>query len=371
MNKMTNLSVDVICYGERTTFKSREEAIAAYEENILGSEGSERDRYVEIYLQLKNTSKTVVSDGDPEKIKEKPIEKVYKKEDKWTIIGKILSGEITINSKCIAEDCLTDRDILSAFLKMQGWYAAQYLRKYVCDDQGLLRIAALSGYDSLGILSYGSEKVRDNKLFVLEMIGYSARNFRHASERLHNDPEVVSAALHCAKNKQELKDVISSVGPTLLKSTFASYILHEPLNCDHLLKMAKDVAYMAHIGQVDKGGQPYFGHPEAVAELIPFKRLKIIAYLHDVCEDSNITCDDLRSYGFPEDIVDAVFAMTKQKGESYEGYLTRVKENELARHVKIADLEHNMDISRIPNPTDKDLKRVEKYKKALDFLKDK
>ncbi|MGL4283099.1 hypothetical protein [Eubacterium aggregans] len=135
------------------------------------------------------------------------------------------------------------------------------------------------------------------------------------------------------------------------------------------LKQAQFIAQQAHNGQKDKGGQPYISHPQAVAAGVEDTEAKIVAWLHDICEDSDWEIEDLRRDGFPEKILEALDILTKPDGQKYEDYIARVKHNPLARRVKQSDLAHNMDLSRIPNPTEKDFKRFEKYKKAMEQLK--
>ena len=137
---------------------------------------------------------------------------------------------------------------------------------------------------------------------------------------------------------------------------------------EKLLELAIDIATKAHAGQVDKGGLPYINHPTAVAAGVETTQQKIVAYLHDVIEDTDVTADRLLAWGFPQNIVNSLKTITKQPGVSYEDYLAAVKSDETARVVKISDIRHNMDISRIENPGPKDFARVEKYKKALAFL---
>jgi len=137
---------------------------------------------------------------------------------------------------------------------------------------------------------------------------------------------------------------------------------------NELLDLAIKVATEAHKGQTDKGGKPYILHPKAVADSLDSTENKIVAYLHDVCEDTPITPDELRKMGFTERIVNSVRIITKSDDVSYEDYLKLVKRDSNAWHVKMADIRHNMDLSRIPNPTQKDYERLEKYKKALEFL---
>ena len=135
-----------------------------------------------------------------------------------------------------------------------------------------------------------------------------------------------------------------------------------------LLDLAIKVATEAHQGQVDKGGNPYIYHPQAVAASVSNTEHKIVAYLHDVCEDTPITLDALKNMGFPYRIVNSIRLLTKTGELTYEEFLRRLRMDCAARAVKIADIKHNMDLTRIPNPGKKDYARVEKYKKALAFL---
>lgn len=136
-----------------------------------------------------------------------------------------------------------------------------------------------------------------------------------------------------------------------------------------MANIALEIAINAHKGQKDLGGRDYIEHPKAVANLLEADEEKTVAYLHDVLEDIAITEDDLVRMGISSEIVYVIKVLTKKRGEPYTEYIERVKENELARKVKIADLQHNMDLSRISNPTKRDFERLEKYKKALKKLK--
>lgn len=113
------------------------------------------------------------------------------------------------------------------------------------------------------------------------------------------------------------------------------------------LELAKAIALFAHDGQVDKQGVDYYKHPEAVAAKCSSLESKIVAYLHDVVEDTPISLDILKVLGFENDIVEAVACLTKEAGYIEEEYIRRIKDNSLARQVKLADLEHNSDINRI------------------------
>ncbi|MDU4651933.1 HD domain-containing protein [Sneathia sanguinegens] len=133
-------------------------------------------------------------------------------------------------------------------------------------------------------------------------------------------------------------------------------------------ELALKIATEAHKGQVDKAGVPYINHPLTVASLVDTEEEKIVALLHDTIEDTNITEQDLIDYGFPNEIVEAVKLLTHNKNVPYMDYVAKIKDNELARKVKIADLTHNSDLSRLKEITEKDKKRYEKYQKALLYL---
>jgi (p)ppGpp synthase/HD superfamily hydrolase len=140
------------------------------------------------------------------------------------------------------------------------------------------------------------------------------------------------------------------------------------LDLESLLAVAIAIAYQAHDGQIDKAGKPYISHPLTVMAQMDTIESKIVAVLHDAIEDSDLTIADLVNQGFPEFIIEAIAAITKLDGELYENYILRVQSNAIALKVKIADITHNMDISRIANPTAKDFQRLEKYEKVLTQL---
>ena len=135
-----------------------------------------------------------------------------------------------------------------------------------------------------------------------------------------------------------------------------------------LYQQALAIAEDAHKGQVDKAVVAYIHHPLYVASLVEGELAKTVALLHDVVEDSDWTLEDLRKEGLLEEVVQAVGILTKKRNENYEEYILRVKQNPLARQVKLADLKHNSDLSRLANVTDRDRKRVAKYQKAIAYL---
>lgn len=131
---------------------------------------------------------------------------------------------------------------------------------------------------------------------------------------------------------------------------------------------ALQVAINAHKGQTDKGGGAYIFHPVTVALHVKTDDEKTVALLHDVVEDTDTTLNDLRAMGFSETVVQAVDAVTRRPDELRDDYLHRVKANAIATTVKIADLHHNSDLSRIPIPGEKDFARVAKYAAEIEFL---
>ncbi len=135
-----------------------------------------------------------------------------------------------------------------------------------------------------------------------------------------------------------------------------------------MLQKALQICYEKHYGQVDKGGKPYFLHPVIVALMGKTNQEKICGLLHDVIEDTDCTLDDLENVGFSQEIIEVVDLLTKKPGESYEEYLMKIKANNLARKVKVNDLNHNSNLSRISSLKNEDFERLEKYRKALKFL---
>ena len=134
------------------------------------------------------------------------------------------------------------------------------------------------------------------------------------------------------------------------------------------LDRAIELAKQHHEGQTDKAGKPYIEHPLREMNQGESEEEKIVAVLHDIVEDTDISLDDLRSEGFSEEVVSAVECLTKQDGENYDSYIERISFNPLAVKIKLADLEDNSDLTRLPEVTDKDLERIEKYDKALEKL---
>ena len=133
---------------------------------------------------------------------------------------------------------------------------------------------------------------------------------------------------------------------------------------------AMELAYRAHHGQCDKNGVPYVFHPFHLAEQMDTEETVTAALLHDVVEDTDYTLEDLRAMGFPDPVLEALSLLTHDPSVPYMEYVKRLKNNPIARAVKLADLTHNSDLSRLPAVTEKDLARVEKYRRAKALLLD-
>ena len=130
------------------------------------------------------------------------------------------------------------------------------------------------------------------------------------------------------------------------------------------------VAAHAHDGQLDKSGKPYILHPLRVMQQQDpgDETAQVVAVLHDVIEDTNITLADLKQMGFPPGVIDAINALTRKANEPYDKYIERVALNKIASKVKLADLTDNMDLSRLDRITQKDLDRHSKYANAYAYL---
>lgn len=134
------------------------------------------------------------------------------------------------------------------------------------------------------------------------------------------------------------------------------------------LERAIEIAANAHAGQLDQGGQPYILHPLRVMLLLESEEERIVGVLHDVIEDTPVTLAQLQAEGFSERVVCALDALTKQPGESRMDAAARAAADAIALRVKLSDNADNLDLSRIPNPTHKDLARMEEYRHVREFL---
>ena len=134
------------------------------------------------------------------------------------------------------------------------------------------------------------------------------------------------------------------------------------------IERAIEIAATAHAGQRDKAGQAYILHPLRVMLRVDGEHEQMAAVLHDVVEDTSITIDDLAREGFPSEVLRAIAALTKLPGETRLEAAARAAADPIARKVKLADNAENMDLSRIPNPTEKDYARCREYEEVRALL---
>lgn len=137
-----------------------------------------------------------------------------------------------------------------------------------------------------------------------------------------------------------------------------------------MTKKALKLCFEAHKEQVDKSGMPYVFHPFHLAEQMKTEESTIVALLHDLVEDTEYTINDLTSMGFGKDITNAIALLTHADGVEYMDYVRAIKENPIAKAVKLADLKHNSDLSRLDDINEKALQRNEKYQKAIALLEE-
>lgn len=134
------------------------------------------------------------------------------------------------------------------------------------------------------------------------------------------------------------------------------------------IEKAINIAVQAHSGQKDKAGMPYVLHPLRLMLRQDSPEAMIVAVLHDVVEDTDLSIEQLADAGFSGAVLEAIYLLTHDKSIPYMDYIRAIANNVLARQVKITDLIDNMDLSRIPNPQKKDYVRLEKYKLAYEYL---
>ena len=140
------------------------------------------------------------------------------------------------------------------------------------------------------------------------------------------------------------------------------------LSYNEQLQFALELAIEKHKNQKDKSGKPYILHPLHVMETVKSDDAKIVAILHEIIEDTDVTEKDLLNAGLSKHIVDAIVMLTRTDDIDYMDYVKKVSSNPLAKEVKLADLQHNMDLRRISTLTEKDLDRTRKYQIAYHYL---
>ena len=135
-------------------------------------------------------------------------------------------------------------------------------------------------------------------------------------------------------------------------------------------KKALKLCFEAHKDQTDKSGMPYVFHPFHLAEQMQTEQTIVVALLHDVVEDTQYTLEDLWNMGFDKAVIDALALLTHDDNTDYMDYVRAIKGNPIAKAVKLADLAHNSDLSRLDQIDERALARVEKYAAAIRLLEE-
>ena len=135
-----------------------------------------------------------------------------------------------------------------------------------------------------------------------------------------------------------------------------------------LTKRAILFAFDAHRGQYDKSGLPYITHPLHVAESMETEDECVVAFLHDVLEDTDCTVEDMINMGITNRQIAALKLLCHDEAVPYLEYVKAICADPIARKVKLADLQHNSDLSRLSVVTSQDIERAEKYKSAIQIL---
>lgn len=137
-----------------------------------------------------------------------------------------------------------------------------------------------------------------------------------------------------------------------------------------MTKKAMKLCFEAHKNQVDKSGMPYVFHPFHLAEQMADEDITVVALLRDVIEDTDYTLNDLKNMGFSNTVCEALSYLTHDDTVPYLEYVKNIKKSRIATVVKLADLKHNSDLTRLDCVKEKDLSRVEKYKEAIKILEE-
>ena len=135
-----------------------------------------------------------------------------------------------------------------------------------------------------------------------------------------------------------------------------------------LTKKALKLCFEAHKEQVDKTGMPYVFHPFHLAEQMDDEISTVCALLHDVIEDTEITPEILRQMGFPNTVIEVLKLLTHDEAVPYMDYVENISRHPIAKKIKIADLLHNSDLTRLDTVDENARKRNQKYQEALRVL---
>lgn len=197
----------------------------------------------------------------------------------------------------------------------------------------------------ISLLNDGTIKIKLKSSCWDDIASVSARTLKEASDKVR----------HKMEQKKNFQFVFESDG--IERTLIKQYL------------KALDLASFKHREQKDKAGMPYFGHIARVSNACKTGPAKVVALLHDIIEDTDVTEEQMEEKGIAEFVIKAVLCLTHKKGETYDDFIRRAAKNPIAREVKIADLEDNMDVRRLENITEDDFKRMDKYLNAWKYLK--
>ena len=206
------------------------------------------------------------------------------------------------------------------------------------------------------MLEWKASRKMGSKKLGWHIHGHIHGKFKPEYESLFLSPHALNAGVD-----------VNGFAPVTFDELVKNNETHKLKNLPSLEKKAQFLATKYHLYQTDKVGKAYIEHPKTVASLVQGETVKVVAWLHDIVEDTDIDLALLENT-FPVEAVEAIYAMTHDKDEDYFNYVRRVKLNPIARQVKMADLTHNSDLTRLKTVTEFDLKRNEKYKKAMQIL---
>ena len=203
--------------------------------------------------------------------------------------------------------------------------------------------------------NYDEKSIETNKRYLKEILT--------ELEKMNGTDETTVPKEEVEKYIERAKECIKVLEPKVEEK-------HSDFDVDLYVK-ALSFATKCHEGQKDKGGNDYIGHPIRVADRCSSTTGMIVALLHDVMEDCDVTAYVLYAEGFPKEVVEVVEFLTRTDVETYDGYIRRLSKNKLAREVKLADLEDNMDVRRLNRElTEGDLSLLNRYIRAYKFLKE-
>lgn len=282
--------------------------------------------------------------------------KVKKKADTVYIVGDLV-WEKADPLKYIRR--LNGRKVLITGNHDKKWLAKNDYSEYF--DQIVPYLEIKSNNVDITLCHYPMLEWKNSRKLGSKKLGYLIHG--HIHNRYCDDYKTLFMMPHALNAGAD----INGFAPVSLEELIKNNETHKLSKLPSLVDKAEFLASKYHLYQLDKAGRPYIEHPRAVAAPLIDEDCKITAFLHDIIEDTDIDIELLKET-FSERVVNAILSMTHKEEEDYFSYVERLCKNPIARQVKRSDLTHNMNLGRLKNVTEKDLERVEKYKKAMAIL---